>query len=69
MWEKSRGVPLGLERVEAEPFENGSECSGHILSSSLFLLQKRFLKGPLKSANKVSRFQVLENITGPREFA
>ena len=26
MWEKCRGVPLGLERVEVEPFENRSDC-------------------------------------------
>lgn len=43
MWEKSRGIPLGPERVEAKPLENRSECS-RVLSPSLFL--PRFLKGP-----------------------
>lgn len=63
MWEKSRGVPLGPERVEAKPLENRSECSRR-----LFFYHDVFLKGlnpPIKY--RVSRYRKLS--LGPHDFA
>lgn len=67
MWEKSRGIPLGPERVEAKPLENRSECSRD-LSPSLFFYHDVFLKGlnpPIKY--RVSRYRKLS--LGPHDFA
>lgn len=67
MWEKCRGVPLGPERVEVEPFENGSKCWRVLFVRCLSFSLGVFLKG----FNPPIKYRVSPGIgnVGSRDFA